>query len=525
VTGRVTATECPNCGAPIDPVELSKSDDPKCPFCHTAIPTESDAPPVEPFVLAAPINVNVPAAIKTGRRAGLIVTVVILLVVGGIVAAATLGHSGTNSSGGGSGYSTAGAIAVPVGPSAADFYVVAPKVSAVESEVVRRVDPTTDKVVWSSGVLDQSDSGVPIVVAGPSQALAIFGTTVVALDAATGHQLWQASLSNGLATPCDSQCAVVVGQRLVALTMDGTVQAFDVASGAQSWSMRLDSTPRWLEPAGTNVLVDETAASGGPNLSVLVIDAASGAARTLTPTCPPGPDIPLTAGATDEGGFFVSPDGTALTVLVTTSGGCALRYNLADGALLWRTATDEENTQIPFTLTGETTAQSQSTLVWTNSGTLFALDTSSGAIRSVLTTTDNTSFTISGIVGSTLIAQSALEDDSDKPATVGIDLTSGKQLWQIATRVVKSGDTQAVELTGSNPVIVSCNSDADTCLFEAVDPLTGTIKGSSLLPSEPGEVDEVQATVTAASLEVVVGWNHVVGFNPTTAAVEWRWPN
>lgn len=393
--------------------------------------------------------------------------------------------------------------------------------------MVRRVHPSGAKahVVWSSGVLDRSDAGVPVVVAGPSQAIAIYGTTVVALDAPSGQRRWQASLSNRLATPCASHCAVVAAGRLVTLAEDGTVQAFDATSGAQSWSMRLTSTPRWLEVAGEDVLVDQTAATGGPDLSILVISAATGTARTLTPSCPAGPDIPINAGATDEDGLFVSPDGTALTVLVTTSGGCALRYRLADGAMLWRTATDEENAQIPFTLTGESAAQSATTLAWTNDQGLFALDVATGAIRQLLTIPRSMSFSLRGIVGSTLFVESALESDSDRPATSAYDLASGKQLWQVATRVSRSGDTQALDLSATGPVIVSCSSDADTCVFEAIDTATGTIKGSFRLPAEPGQVDEVHATATTTSLEVVVGWNHIVGLDPTTAAVQWRWPS
>lgn len=347
----------------------------------------------------------------------------------------------------------------------------------------------------------------------------------MALDAATGQRRWQASLSNRLATPCATQCAVVAGGRLVTLAEDGTVQAFDTTSGAQSWSMRLTSTPRWLEVAGDDVLTDETAATGGPDLSVLVISAATGTARTLTPSCPAGAHIPINAGATDEDALFVSPDGAALTVLVTTSGGCALRYRLADGAMVWRTATDEFNKQVPFTLTGESTAQGDSTLAWTNDQGAFALDTASGAIRQLLTIPRTMTLSLSGIVGSTLLVQSALQSDSDRPATVAYDLASGKQLWQVATRVTRSGDTQELALTATNPVIVSCNSDCDTCLFEAVDVANGTIKGSSPLPVEPGQADEVHATATNSSLEVVVGWNHMVGLDPATAAVQWRWPD
>ena len=533
---RVTVTECPNCGGPIDPKVASRSDDPTCPFCHHALPTEPDPQAARPFTLGtnsdiAVFDASAPRATKGGRATALIVALFVALVIGGVVAGVVVfGRSSTTGlrgSSGGGGYSTANSVVVPVAAGmAGDFYVVAPSTGATESEVVRRVHPSGTKasVVWSSGVLDQSDAGVPVVVAGPSQAFAIFGTTVVALDAATGQRRWQASLSNRLARPCTSRCAVAAAGRLVTLAEDGTVQAFDATSGAQSWSVRLASTPRWLEAAGDNVLVDEAAARG-PDLSILVLSAATGTARRLAPSCPAGSDIPINAGARDEDGLFVSPDGTALTVLVTTSGGCALRYRLADGAMLWRTATDEFNHQIPFTLTGESVVQSASTLAWTNHQSAFALDTATGAIRKLFDIPRSTTLSLSGIAGSTLFVESALQSDSDRRATVAYDLGSGKQLWQVATRVTRSGDTQALALTATNPVIVSCNSTSDTCLFEAVDAATGTIKGSSTLPAEPGQVDEVNATATNTSLEVVVGWNHIVGLDPATAAVQWRWPN
>jgi outer membrane protein assembly factor BamB len=522
MAGRVTVTVCPNCGGPLDPAVLNRSDDPTCPHCHAAVPVTVPEEPAPVFR----VNAGSVATTRSQRGwAGLIGFFVVLAVVIGVVVAVAVGIKKSPSFGG-SKFSTARSRVVPVASTSAqsDFYVVAPSIPGVEKTILRRVNPRTDKVVWSSEVLDTEDAGFPIAVAGPTQAFAIFGTNVVALDAANGHQLWRASLSNSLASPCDSGCAVMVGQELVTLAEDGNVRAFNVTTGAVTWTQSLNTTPRWLEAAGTSVLVSDTAAPHGSDLVVLVMDAATGKTRSIAPACAPDPDTHNTGAPDEANELFVSPDGTALTALIATIDGCAVRYRLADGAMLWQTPADPDSKQVPFTLTGETTAQSQTTLAWTNDNAVFALDTASGVIRHLLDTSKST-LTLQAIRGTTLVASSAPTFDPSKASTVAIDLATGQQRWQVASRVVKSGDTQTVLVTSVNPVIASCNSSADICLFEAVDLDTGTIKGSSTTSADPGSVDEITATVTPSSLEVVAGWSHIVGFDPTTAAIQWRWPS
>jgi hypothetical protein len=73
-------------------------------------------------------------------------------------------------------------------------------------------------------------------------------------------------------------------------------------------------------------------------------------------------------------------------------------------------------------------------------------------------------------------------------------------------------------------VVESCNASADTCTFEAVDPVLGTVRGASTVSASPGSTDEVSATATQGTLVAAVGWEHIVGFDPATAAVKWKWP-
>jgi outer membrane protein assembly factor BamB len=415
--------------------------------------------------------------------------------------------------------------AVPA-PGGDGFFVIAPTRGS-GTNVLRRVDPINHRVLWSSTNLNNTSGESADIVAGTNQVFAIFGTTVLALDPNTGRQLWQASLSNGLATPCDSGCAVLVGSRLVALSKDGVVQAFDAATGAQTWSKRLNSTPRWLEAAGSSVLVDDISGAG-PALVVLDIDAQTGTARTIAPSCAPSADPIGPARPTEESELFVSPDGAALTVLIADSSGCVVQYGVSNGSQMWQTPPDQNTARIPFSLTGQSALVDAQNLVWTNDENggmqVFALNRATGAIRQLVDDKRN-NLQLVGIVGTTLVIKATPRFDPQKPATVGVDLATGVQRWQAASRVTVSGDNQGALVTSRSPIIVSCNSNANTCKFEAIDSQTGTVVGSSTVTADPAEQQEVHLVNTPDTLLVTAGWNHVVGVDPATAAIRWSWPS
>jgi outer membrane protein assembly factor BamB len=523
--GEVTVSQCPNCGAPVDAKALSGVDDPKCPYCDHALPVAAQA------ATPTTISINVPPAVQVGRGVGVAIGLVfgtvglVIAIIAVVIGLAS--HSVRHTLSGLTGSSSFHPDGTPVPvANSANFFTLARSGSS-ESEVLRRVDPIANKVLWSGPPLGTLGQGTPTIVAGPSQVFTVTNSTVVSLDAATGRQEWQASLSNSLASPCGSGCALVVGGRFVTLTKDGVVQALDVSTGSQVWSRRLNSTPRWLEPAGASVLVLDTAAATGGDHVVLVINAASGAARRIAPSCAPDPDTGDATKPTDEGSFLVSPDGTAVTVIITGSSGCVARYRIADGSPVWVTPALSDKNPVPFTLTGNSTAQSATTVLWTNDEpgpTVFGIDAASGAIRQVFSAT-KASLKPDGVIGSTLIVEVAPTYDSDKPSIVGVDISSGKQRWQLATRVVRSGDSQAVEITPAGPIVASCNSSADSCTFEAVDVQLGTIKSTSVVSASPGSVDQVTGTLTASSWVAAVGWEHVVGLDQKTAAIQWKWPN
>ncbi len=528
MAGHVTVTECPNCGGPIDPGHFRSQSDPLCPFCAHALPLEEDAPSSVPGV-----TVVTTGATRATRRGARVVVIAVLVSVGVTAAIVVASMTTTSKSKSVARLSVNYRVLGPVVPASsdpgiADIYVVAPTVGAPTTPVLRRVNPVTRKVQWSAPPIRSTNTGkVPLVIPAQTRVVVIADTTVLALDAASGRQLWQASLSNELASPCDGGCAFVTGTHLVSLAKDGTLQSFDLTSGSQSWSKRLNSTPRWLHPAGDLVAVTDVAATSGHDLDLLLVDPGTGAGRSISPGCAKSPFAGTApARAHEEGAFFVDPDGKAVTVLVTTSGGCAVRYRLPDGAPVWSTASVPDGSPIPFTLTGQATAQGPGIVAWTNNVTaskdVYVIDQATGLVRRLFDAGAST-VTLEGVANGALVMQIAPNFDSSKPLVVAVDLASGQVRWRLASRAVASGDKQKVYMIAANVLVVSCQDEAETCRFESVDPDTGTIKGSTTVKA--GLIPTVESlTAGPGSALANVNNERVVAIDASTAAVRASWP-
>lgn len=534
MTRRVSVSECPNCGAPVDPSAIGDPDNPACPFCHAVLPLEPApvAPPPPPYApfqqpfTPAPPTFATPYSRR--RRGGVgVALLIVLLAVGagvGIPIALLIKHG----SGLGRTYLITGAP-VPAGTGQVrDVFVTAYDSGSNGPLKLELVDPVKGSVVWSTdGLGENGGSGDdPVIVPAGSEVLTVAATTVDAFNAKTGKRLWHASISNSLDGSCTGRCAAVVGGHLVTLAKDGTLQSFRVATGAQSWRHRFSDTPRWLEPVGSSVgVVTSSGAPSGGNLLALY-DPATGRTRTVIPSC--GSSNGNQAVAGDPSEFFVSPDGRSLTVLLAESGGCVARYSLSSGQRLWRSPPDENNKVVPFDLTNESAFATSSVLAWTNSvGSnrwLFTADLRTGAIRRLSNVgSGGGSVRIDGVVGTTLVLESAPSYETSKPAVIGFNLDTGRKLWKIASLVASDGDTQQVFVDSHHVLADTCAGQSYSCHFEVINPNLGTIGGSSRVAGDLVP-DFGLATEASGSLLASPESNLVV-INMATAAVEATWHN
>ena len=184
-------------------------------------------------------------------------------------------------------------------------------------------------------------------------------------------------------------------------------------------------------------------------------------------------------------------------------------------------------------MTGGGAIGTASVIAWINDASsgkqIYTASVASGVIRQQYSASDASSeITLEGEFtsspGATLVFEAAPGYDSSKPKIVGFDPATGQIRWQVATRVVSSGDKQYVEVSPTGGiVVVSCQDSAETCAFEGVDPLLGTIKNKTTISADLIP-DVTPITIGASDVVGNVNDEKVVVINSSSGAVESTWP-
>jgi outer membrane protein assembly factor BamB len=382
-------------------------------------------------------------------------------------------------------------------------------------------DPTTQQEVWRSPPL--SDRTAEWGVASDAQRVYIAdGADLLTLDRQSGKLLWQTSLANNLQSSCPAQaaCLQAVGGHVVALTRDGTLQAFAGATGAPLWSRRLDSTPRRLMVAQNEVLVFDTDAANG--VVVMVLEGAPGDVQTtIIPTCD-DTNFHTRAAISDE--FLLSPSADALIVLGSGSYACAWRFGLPEGSEQWRYESQGVESTLPFAWAFGSVVFAEPMAYFideTNDPTqIWALDTLTGSMPDApLYTVDGYDLTLLQATPTQLLVAAAPGYAQDEVELWAIDRTSGTRLWQRRLETTHSFDDWLVFATEQEIFVTVCFWNKEPCRFLVLDPQTGVTR-ADMRPGLAGSlaggiqrgprafltIDGALHAVDLASAEIVYTW-------------------
>ncbi len=145
----------------------------------------------------------------------------------------------------------------------------------------------------------------------PTQIYLAYDTTLTAFNRADGTNLWLVELSDRISNIC-RDCLQVFGNRVVALTDDGHLSAYDTRSGETAWKVRLNISPRWMQNLGDQVVVlDE----GDDGVGINIYKPEDGERlQRIIPTCRNEifPDVLQGLGIYDP--VIVTPDGEHLLI-------------------------------------------------------------------------------------------------------------------------------------------------------------------------------------------------------------------
>ncbi len=573
---RLTSSRCPECGAPVDFRRVPR-DQPqvKCAYCGTliTIPGRTQVYSTPPHAAshsktqtATVVVTSDGSMVKGGWGCGVIslIAVVLSLVVGGIVLSATsfivpftrAVTDVTNSDSTGpfslpeslspSTMQQALApaprlVSAPLALGANDTsFVQSPVQSPVQSRVQIVVfayredgslllgfDPVERVERWRSDIFSDRTYEIGIT-SDEARVYVADGAHLVALDRETGEIAWQSSLANNLQTGCaeSAPCLQRVGDQVVALARDGTVQAFAGRTGAPLWSRSLNGTPRQIivnsnQNGNDQVILIDVDDSN--RAIVLVLNATNGnLIYSLQPSCAFSLHE-MRPSASDQ--YLVTPDGRSLLVVGSGSYACIWRYNLADGSLVWGYTPADVNGPLPFTWSMSSVALADPMLYFVKEEghliRVYAVDTQSqGSAPQPFYAEEKYDLTVHDPLGELLLVSAQPSHAPDEVELWAIDRMTGERRWQRKLETSHSFDEWVTRPTEQGLFLSVCSWENDECRFEVLDLDTGTSQGQ-VRQAATGSYSGA-AWLGDQGYLTIDGKLYVL--NLSSAAVEYTWP-
>jgi outer membrane protein assembly factor BamB len=383
-------------------------------------------------------------------------------------------------------------------------------------------DPVKRAETWRSPLLSEQyyETGIS---ADAARVYVADGATLMALDRNNGQMLWQTSLANNIQTGCAEvhPCLQRVGDQVVALARDGTVQGFAGSTGAPVWSRRLNSQPRqFLVNNDQVILVDNDANN---RAVVLILNGANGdLVHELQPSCT-FPNLTMRPHSSDQ--FLVTPDRSALLVVGSGTYACAWRYNLSDGALTWSYTPPGVNGPLPFTWSMSSLAVADPTLYFVKDDgdtvQIFALDSHiEASTPQPLYSVAGYELTVLYPLGDLLLVSATPDYARDEVELWAIDRANGDRRWQRKLETTHSFDEWVTRPTDQGIFLMVCSWNEDDCRFEVLDFATGTSKGQ--VREQVGTPFSGAAWLGNQGFLTLDGTLYAIDLR--SAAIEYTWP-
>jgi outer membrane protein assembly factor BamB len=496
----IQVMQCPNCGAPVE----MTGDGATCSYCGAKLQRQQPAERVVRERIVERVIVRPEPVVRSRRRgsplSSVLAVLILLGVIGVCVYIAQKGNiAGLNLSGLNNilpPYVVGRALPLSLeGGKSPDLLLLTQDLT---SETVRVADlkGAGDQrgLRWSGQPLSKEGGRAATLVANAGMIYVVDQASVIAYNVDAGAVVWQSSLANALNESCREKCLRLLGDHLVTLARDGTLQSFDARTGKPAWSKRLNDTAAQLLAAGDKPLVVDKREDSPAGVSVTLYDPASGAAvRRLAPACQTGFGFggPIIADT-----FLTGADGQSLFIVSTWVSGCVQRWDLGTGKLAWETDI-EDGAGWPNSFAQISTALSEDGAAvyvantQSSAGALFALDARSGKYRKLLAD-QRYGLTVQAAQPGAVILSAVPDFDGEQTELWGVDPATGMRAWQRVLRTQGILAKWTAHLSGRGLVLVQCPRDDKQCSVEQLDPATGVSPGETKL-DKPRDFQQLEA--------------------------------
>jgi outer membrane protein assembly factor BamB len=285
------------------------------------------------------------------------------------------------------------------------------------------VDASAARPRWKSEAFARGLTAGNVFV-GADVAYVVDETRVVAISVGDGKTLWQAPLVAEVSY--GGRDALMLAERtFLVLQRDGSLQAFDRATGSPAWNTKLEYRPSGFPRVGNRIVVlRPESGKRKEHYTVDLVDATTG--KTQRTLHIQNHDLVFHQLATPDAKakFLFSEDGRELYVIYGFWDLCAERWNLDDGTMVWQSRRKGTNSADTFLLT------EQALLVFTGRE-VRSIARANGAAHTLLEDKDNTFRPLVG-QNSVVVVFATPSWDSRQATLWGVDAGTGKQLWSAA---------------------------------------------------------------------------------------------
>lgn len=357
------------------------------------------------------------------------------------------------------------------------------------------------------------------VVAASDTVMVTHEDGLYAFDRATGATRYQLSLDDSFMNICSNCLRVFDDTTAVALTQDGTLRTWDVATGSGGWSLRLpgDVPRQLLDVAGNPAVITDVSDAGrsdGRTAEMTVYALSSGeVVHTQFPNC--ADSFSGTLRIYDQ--VVELPDGSYVWL-----NACIQRWQPGSDTPMW--SVDAGDAAVPFGGLGGDVLVAADRLAFPTAGGLTTLALADGA----LATTPRTELAALhpvGIAGEVVVSLEQSSRGSRKWSVTGVTVgdVATPADWSFALdgapaldRSITSDDV-IVGVTSDGVVLAQFDIDGDALKFQVLDPASG----AAAAPATLALGDLMFAHVVGWSGdELLLGAdNRLLAIDPVTATI------
>jgi len=377
-----------------------------------------------------------------------------------------------------------------------------------DTRLIGMVDGSTGKLRWHASPLG-GEGYADGITAGGNLVYVANGPALLAYSMTDGSLTWQSQMPDRL--NYGDSVILVVGDRVITLNADQSLQAYEAATGNLEWSRRLagyDRTLRLME--GSLVVLDYKDDTYTYNM--IFLDPADGREqRIFDPACQV--DEFWSATLDPDSGLLYSQVENTLYLVYDSSYGCIQRLDFTSGQVTWQTKVEESYSFSPYGFNGLMT---ESEIMFSNGNQLLKANKFSGEV-SILLENEDYEFLPLGMAGDTLVIRAKRTRGTERFEMWGLNPSTGATVWQIdlqGAAPIDPPDEMAGLVDDTDPgftwrllpvglILIKFQANPSQMVLDTINPLNGLLVNEQVVQLKLVSGEDY-------SIPKVIGWQDQV---------------